>query len=42
MSFPTRVQLPRLYRLYHLPKMGTPEWIHADLLTTIPKDLLVL
>jgi len=34
-TFPTRVQLPRLYRLYHLPKMGTPEWIHADLLTTI-------
>jgi predicted Zn-dependent peptidase len=34
-TFPARVQLPRLYRLYHLPKMGTPEWIHADLLTTI-------
>jgi predicted Zn-dependent peptidase len=34
-TFPSRVQLPRLYRLYHLPKMGTPEWIHADLLTTI-------
>ena len=34
-TFPTRVQLPRLYRLYHLPKMGAPEWIHADLLTTI-------
>ncbi|HEX3107962.1 MAG TPA: pitrilysin family protein [Thermoanaerobaculia bacterium] len=34
-TFPTRVQLPRIYRLYHLPKMGTPEWIHADLLTTI-------
>src|SRR5436190_3854902 len=34
-TFPSRVQLPRLYRLYHLPKMGTPEWIHADMLTTI-------
>jgi predicted Zn-dependent peptidase len=34
-TFASRVQLPRLYRLYHLPKMGTPEWIHADLLTTI-------
>ena len=34
-TFNSRVQLPRIYRLYHLPKMGTPEWIHADLLTTI-------
>lgn len=34
-TFPSRIQLPRLYRLYHLPKMGAPEWIHADLLTTI-------
>jgi predicted Zn-dependent peptidase len=34
-TFASRVQLPRLYRLYHLPKMGAPEWIHADLLTTI-------
>ncbi|HEV7922395.1 MAG TPA: pitrilysin family protein [Thermoanaerobaculia bacterium] len=33
--FPTPVQLPRIYRLYHLPKMGEPSWIHADLLTTI-------
>jgi zinc protease len=34
-TFNSRVQLPRIYRLYHLPKMGSPEWIHADLLTTI-------
>jgi predicted Zn-dependent peptidase len=31
----SQVQLPRIYRLYHLPKMGEAEWIHADLLTTI-------
>jgi zinc protease len=34
-TFASQVQLPRLYRLYHLPKMGDPDWIHADLLTTI-------
>jgi zinc protease len=34
-TFASQVQLPRLYRLYHLPKMGEPDWIHADLLTTI-------
>jgi predicted Zn-dependent peptidase len=34
-TFASRVQLPRLYRLYHLPKMGAPGWIHADLLTTV-------
>jgi predicted Zn-dependent peptidase len=34
-TFPSRVQLARVYRLYHLPKMGHPDWIHADLLTTI-------
>ena len=34
-TFPSQVQLPRLYRLYHLPKMGDRDWIHADLLTTI-------
>jgi predicted Zn-dependent peptidase len=33
-TFTTPVQLPRIYRLYHLPKMGDPSWIHADLLTT--------
>jgi zinc protease len=34
-TFPSHVQLPRIYRLYHLPKMGDRDWIHADLLTTI-------
>ena len=34
-TFASPVQLPRIYRLYHLPKMGAPQWIHADLLTTI-------
>jgi zinc protease len=34
-TFAAPVQLPRLYRLYHLPKMGTPDWIHGDLLTSI-------
>jgi predicted Zn-dependent peptidase len=34
-TFPSEVQLPRFYRLYHLPKMGDADWIHADLLTTI-------
>jgi predicted Zn-dependent peptidase len=34
-TFPDKVQLPRLYRLYHLPKMGDPDWVAADLLTTI-------
>jgi zinc protease len=34
-TFASAVQLPRIYRLYHLPKMGTPDWIHADLLTTV-------
>ena len=34
-TFPSHVQLPRLYRLYHLPKMGERDWICADLLTTI-------
>ncbi|HEV8433062.1 MAG TPA: pitrilysin family protein [Thermoanaerobaculia bacterium] len=34
-TFASPVQLPRIYRLYHLPKMGAPEWIQADLLTTI-------
>jgi len=33
--FRSAVQLPRLYRLYHLPGMGAPEWVHADLLSTI-------
>lgn len=34
-TFASHVQLPRIYRLYHLPKMGEPDWIHADLLTTV-------
>jgi zinc protease len=34
-TFPSHVQLPRVYRLYHLPKMGEPDWVAADLLTTI-------
>ncbi|HEX8171850.1 MAG TPA: pitrilysin family protein [Thermoanaerobaculia bacterium] len=34
-TFASQVQLPRLYRLYHLPKMGARDWVHADLLTTI-------
>ena len=29
------VQLPRIYRLYHLPKMGEPDWVHGDLLSTV-------
>ena len=33
--FASPVQLPRIYRLYHLPKMGEPGWIHADLLSTV-------
>jgi predicted Zn-dependent peptidase len=34
-TFASQVQLPRLYRLYHLPKMGHADWIHADLLSTV-------
>jgi zinc protease len=34
-TVPSKVQLPRMYRLYHLPKMGEADWTHADLLTTI-------
>jgi predicted Zn-dependent peptidase len=34
-TFASPVQLPRIYRLYHLPKMGDPGWIHADLLSTV-------
>jgi predicted Zn-dependent peptidase len=33
--FETPVQLPRVYRLYHLPKMGSADWIHGDLLSTV-------
>ncbi|HEX7150586.1 MAG TPA: pitrilysin family protein [Thermoanaerobaculia bacterium] len=34
-THPSQVQLPRMYRLYHLPKMGDREWVHADLFTTV-------
>jgi zinc protease len=34
-EFSSSVQLPRIYRMYHLPKMGDPDWIHADLLGTV-------
>jgi predicted Zn-dependent peptidase len=34
-TVPSLVQLPRTYRLYHLPKIGEPDWIHGDLLSTI-------
>ncbi len=34
-TFESPVQLPRIYRLYHLPKMGERDWIHSDLLSTI-------
>jgi zinc protease len=34
-TFASPVQLPRIYRLYHLPKMGSAEWIHGDLLSTV-------
>ncbi|MEO8383381.1 MAG: pitrilysin family protein [Acidobacteriota bacterium] len=34
-THPSQVQLPRIYRLYHLPKMGDPDWVAADLLTTV-------
>ena len=33
--FASQVQLPRIYRLYHLPKMGERDWIHADLLSSV-------
>lgn len=34
-TFASPVQLPRMYRLYHLPMMGERDWIAADLLTTV-------
>jgi zinc protease len=33
--FASPVQLPRLYRVYHLPRMGSSDWIFGDLLTTV-------
>jgi len=32
---PSPVALPRVYRLYHIPKAGEHEWYAADLLTTV-------
>jgi zinc protease len=34
-THPSRVPLPRIYRLYHLPRMGDPDWIAGDLLSTV-------
>lgn len=34
-TVPSPVPLPRIYRLYHLPRMGDHDWICADLLSTI-------
>jgi zinc protease len=34
-TFPSIVQLPRVYRLYHLPKMGDRDWIAGDMLSTV-------
>src|SRR5947207_363405 len=34
-SFASPVQLARVYRLYHVPKMGHADWIAADLLSSV-------
>ena len=34
-THPSRVPLPRLYRLYHLPRMGDRDWVFNDLLSTV-------
>ena len=34
-TFPSRVPLPRIYRMYHLPRMGDSDWIAGDLLATV-------
>src|ERR1051325_4878757 len=34
-TFRSPVQLPRVYRLYHLPRMGEGDWIAGDLLSTV-------
>jgi zinc protease len=34
-TFASPVQLARLHRLYHIPKMGDPDWIAGDLLSSI-------
>src|SRR5581483_1661721 len=33
--FPSRVPLARIYRLYHLPRMGDADWIAGDLLSSV-------
>ena len=33
--FASQVQIPRIYRLYHLPGMGDRDWVAADLLSTV-------
>src|ERR1700719_129071 len=33
--FPSQVPLPRIYRLYHLPRMGDSDWVAGDLLSTV-------
>jgi zinc protease len=32
---PSRVPLPRIYRIYHLPRMGDRDWVAGDLLSTV-------
>lgn len=34
-TFASPVQLPRVYRFYHLPKMGDADWIAGDLLSSV-------
>lgn len=34
-TFPSRVPLPRIYRMYHLPRMGDNDWIAGDLLSSV-------
>jgi len=34
-TFPSHVPLPRIYRLYHLPRMGDNDWIAGDLLASV-------
>jgi len=34
-TFPSHVPLPRIYRLYHLPRMGDSDWVAGDLLSTV-------
>jgi zinc protease len=34
-TFASPVQLPRIYRLYHLPRMGSNDWVYGDLLSSV-------